>query len=64
MYTFERQKRGLPHAHILLWLTNRITPSQTDSVISAEIPDPECDPILRKIVRSLWRPQAALTLLD
>ena len=50
MYSIEWQKRGLPHAHILVWLQNRIRPEQIDSVISAELPDPEQDPILFGIV--------------
>uniref|UniRef100_A0A8D9B6G9 ATP-dependent DNA helicase n=1 Tax=Cacopsylla melanoneura TaxID=428564 RepID=A0A8D9B6G9_9HEMI len=52
MYTVEWQKRGLPHAHILLWLHTRIRPTDIDSVISAEIPDPEKDPLLYDIVTS------------
>ncbi|XP_067930983.1 uncharacterized protein [Watersipora subatra] len=39
MYTIEWQKRGLPHAHILIWLCDRIRPEQVDCVISAEIPN-------------------------
>jgi len=38
-----RQKRGLPHIRILLWLY---------SVISVEIPDPELDPLLYDIIYS------------
>lgn len=52
MLTVEWQKRGLPHVHILLWLQDRIMPHQIDSVISAEIPDPEVDPALHDIVKS------------
>lgn len=51
MYSIEWQKRGLPHAHILVWLKNKITPNQIDDIISAELPDPENDPILFEIVR-------------
>lgn len=51
MYTIEWQKRGLPHAHILLWLKERIRPDQIDSVISAELPDPDLDRELYQIVR-------------
>jgi len=40
MYTIEWQKRGVPHAHCLLWLQNKIGPTSIDSVISAKIPDP------------------------
>ena len=39
MYSVEWQKRGLPHAHILIWLHDKITSNEIDDVISAEIPD-------------------------
>ena len=42
MYTIEFQKRGLPHAHILLWLDSKnklSSPNAIDSVICAELPD-------------------------
>ncbi|UYV76849.1 hypothetical protein LAZ67_14002190, partial [Cordylochernes scorpioides] len=42
-YTIEWQKRGLPHAHILLWLKEKIRPNQIDSIICAEIPNEEVD---------------------
>jgi len=41
MYTVEFQKRGLPHAHILLWLDGEKklrTPTDIDRVISVELP--------------------------
>ena len=44
MYTIEFQKRGLPHAHILLWLDgeNRLhNGSNIDKIISAELPNPD-----------------------
>ncbi|XP_060881727.1 uncharacterized protein LOC132953221 [Metopolophium dirhodum] len=50
MYTVEWQKRGLPHIHLLLWLTNKIQPDQIDSVITAEIPNKEEDQELYDIV--------------
>ncbi|XP_026419934.1 uncharacterized protein LOC113315906 [Papaver somniferum] len=43
LYTVEFQKRGLPHAHILLWLKPEDKPrsaAHIDSIISAEIPNP------------------------
>ncbi|XP_074346335.1 uncharacterized protein LOC141685109 [Apium graveolens] len=43
----EFQKRGLPHAHIVLWLAaadKLLTPEDIDNVISAEIPDKIVDP--------------------
>ncbi|CAN7056543.1 unnamed protein product, partial [Brassica oleracea var. botrytis] len=47
LHQIEFQKRGLPHAHILLLLGNSIrTPSaeEVDEVISAELPNKEEDP--------------------
>ena len=52
-YVIEFQKRGLPHAHILLILhpQDRLTtPDDVDNVISAEIPDPAEDPELHELV--------------
>ncbi|CAN1135097.1 hypothetical protein LINPERPRIM_LOCUS15732 [Linum perenne] len=46
--TFEFQKRGLPHVHILVWLAKEAaidTTTQIDTFISAELPDPMIDPI-------------------
>ena len=50
MYSIEWQKRGLPHAHILIWLKDKIKADQIDSVISAELPDPQRDPGLYEII--------------
>ena len=50
MYSIEWEKRGLPHAHILIWLREKIKPNQIDSVISAELPDPQRDPRLFEII--------------
>ncbi|XP_013583371.1 PREDICTED: uncharacterized protein LOC106292319 [Brassica oleracea var. oleracea] len=47
VHRIEFQKRGLPHAHILLWFGNSSrTPSadEVDAIISAELPDTEKDP--------------------
>nr|VDD46531.1 unnamed protein product [Brassica oleracea] len=47
VHRIEFQKRGLPHAHILLWFGNSSrTPSadEVDAIISAELPDKEKDP--------------------
>ena len=51
IYTIEWQKRGLPHAHLLLWLIDRIQPRDIDKVISAELPDPQQDRELFDIVK-------------
>ena len=46
VYTIEWQKRGLPHVHCLSWMVEKIRPDQIDSIISAELPDPNEDPEL------------------
>ncbi|KAL7106007.1 hypothetical protein ACP275_07G083500 [Erythranthe tilingii] len=46
VYTIEFQKRGLPHAHILIWLHNEDEPKKSkdiDKIICAEIPDKVTD---------------------
>ncbi|WVZ88903.1 hypothetical protein U9M48_035370, partial [Paspalum notatum var. saurae] len=48
LHTVEFQKRGLPHAHIIFWLlqdTSHPQPDFIDKFISAEIPDPNEDPL-------------------
>jgi len=48
LHTVEFQKRGLPHAHIILWVsadTSQPTSLYVDSFVSAEIPDPKEDPL-------------------
>ena len=55
MYVIEFQKRGLPHAHILLIVDTDDkphTPEFIDTIVSAEIPDPVAFPILHQIVVS------------
>ncbi|XP_058729905.1 uncharacterized protein LOC131601957 [Vicia villosa] len=54
-YTIEFQKRGLPHAHILLWLeaSNSLkTGTDIDKYISAELPDHNLYPNLANVVSS------------
>jgi hypothetical protein len=42
MYVIEFQKRGLPHAHIVLKTnTEPTTPGEIDAVLSAELPREE-----------------------
>ncbi|XP_018461372.2 uncharacterized protein LOC108832383 [Raphanus sativus] len=53
LHRIEFQKRGLPHAHILLWLGNDSrTPSaeEVDEIISAELPNKETDPCAYNLV--------------
>ena len=52
-YVIEFQKRGLPHAHMLLWLYDEDKPKTVedfDSIVSAEIPDPNINRKLINIV--------------
>lgn len=47
MYVVEFQKRGLPHVHMLIWLSKtakQAFKSDVDKYISAEIPDEITDP--------------------
>ena len=56
VYIVEFQTRGLPHAHIVLWLAGGDKIAETgdiDKVISAEIPDELADPVGYKIVSQL-----------
>ena len=43
---------GLPHAHILLWLKQKMRADNVDDVIRAEIPDPVAEPDLFQIIKS------------
>uniref|UniRef100_A0A0L8HH64 Helitron helicase-like domain-containing protein n=1 Tax=Octopus bimaculoides TaxID=37653 RepID=A0A0L8HH64_OCTBM len=52
MYTVGWQKRGLPHAHILFWLQIKLMSTDVDSVISAELPNPQEDPVLFDIIKT------------
>ena len=60
LYTVEFQKRGLPHAHILVWLDcrqqqNGEVPREAsaqfiDGIVSAELPDVLEDPLAYALV--------------
>ena len=53
IYVVEFQKRGLPHAHILLIMASGDllhTPDDYDTAVCAELPDPVGDPILYRTV--------------
>jgi hypothetical protein len=53
IYIIEFQKRGLPHAHILLIMDQNdksYTPEFVDTVVSAELPDPILFPDLYNII--------------
>jgi hypothetical protein len=53
-YRIEWQLRGFPHAHVLLILQRRIlNAADVDRFVSAEIPDPERDPVLHQLVVQL-----------
>ena len=52
-YVVEFQKRGLPHAHILVILDARDkprTPAQIDKAVTAELPDVATQPELWRLV--------------
>ncbi|OIT27533.1 hypothetical protein A4A49_57005, partial [Nicotiana attenuata] len=51
IYTVEFQKRGLPYAHILLFLMNKYpNVGDIDGIISAELPDKKVDPSYYNVV--------------
>jgi hypothetical protein len=50
--TLEYQKRGLPHAHILIILKQAPSLEHIDMFVSAEIPNPSTQPELYKIIIS------------
>src|SRR5437773_8514719 len=55
VYTIEFQKRGLPHAHILLILNNNDKIRDVkflNNIICAEIPDRNIDPDLYNVITS------------
>jgi hypothetical protein len=55
MYVIEFQKRGLPHAHILIIFAathKPVTPEDVDSIISAQIPDQNLYPELYETIMS------------
>ncbi|CAA0830225.1 Unknown protein, partial [Striga hermonthica] len=54
IYTIEFKKHGLPHAHILLFLSKESkfpNPSDIDRIISAEIPNESSDPQYNEAVK-------------
>ena len=54
VYTIEFQKRGLPHAHILLFLDPKDkcpSPTDIDGIIMVEIPYPDEDPVANEAVK-------------
>eukprot|EP00795_Rhopilema_esculentum_P011162 gene11162-20059_t len=54
VYTIEFQKRGLPHVHMVLFLSDADKPhaaEDVDRLVSAEIPDPEQFPDFHEVVK-------------
>ena len=55
MYVIEFQKRGMPHAHILLiWdsADKTLTPEDIDPILSAQLPDQNLYPELYETITS------------
>ena len=55
IYVIEWQKRGLPHAHILICLAHEDkiqTSEQVDLIVKAEIPDPSINKLAYETVTS------------
>ncbi|KAI7960087.1 hypothetical protein MJO29_005155 [Puccinia striiformis f. sp. tritici] len=51
--TIEFQKRGMPHRHLMLTLSKDSTPDtpeKIDAIVTAELPDPDEEPDLHKII--------------
>jgi hypothetical protein len=56
IYCVEWQKRGLPHAHILLFLApgdRMVTAEDYDSAVCAELPDVDTQPELHRLVMEM-----------
>lgn len=51
LYSVEWQKRGLPHAHILIWVKSKTQPTQLDDIICAETPNQKDDPVLYETIK-------------
>jgi hypothetical protein len=50
VHRIEFQKRGLPHAHIIVVYFNKLTLEMVDAIVCAELPDPQRQPKLFAIV--------------
>jgi PIF1-like helicase/Helitron helicase-like domain at N-terminus len=56
VYTIEFQKRGLPHIHLLIFLKGPYKirdAAHVDSIVSAQLPDPDVHPLLYDTVTKL-----------
>nr|XP_016435893.1 PREDICTED: uncharacterized protein LOC107762085 [Nicotiana tabacum] len=66
MYIVEFQKRGLSHAHFLIMLTDDyklLTPEAYDKFFSDELPDPDANSYLPKLVIKYMIKQSSLACL-
>ncbi|GKA32746.1 hypothetical protein Tco_0719113 [Tanacetum coccineum] len=56
LYTMEFQKRGLPHCHSLLWISDKSKVREdvdVDKYVCAELPDPTTDPNTYTVISEL-----------
>jgi hypothetical protein len=61
VHSIEFQKRGFPHAHILIWFKDKhhLTVQTIDHIITAEIPDKylrgtdDIDPVYNMVTKSM-----------
>ena len=52
VYRIEWQARGLPHMHMLVILATHVNSVEdVDSIVCAEIPDPDANPMLHELVK-------------
>src|SRR6266581_994274 len=67
IYVIEFQKRGLPHAHLLMWVDADYKPKTADdidAIISAEIPDESNQDLFNIVTRHMIHGPCGICLVD